>query len=340
MTQTISTQGQHIAVAFDQAYLPWAATLIRSHIIHHPRGSACFHILHADDLTRAEKHQLSFMVEACGGTIVYYCIGKARLEALPPSAQTCAAAWMRVFLPELIPELGRILYLDADTFVTGCLDDLWKTPLGNAPLAAVPNVVEPTMRSHVANLGLDRRGTVFNSGVLLMNLDVMRAYQSSATVVKTARELEGRLLWADQDALNVAFAKRWRPLHPRWNAQNSYWTWPTWAAEVLGAAALQEATENPAIRHFEGPTVNKPWHYLCVHPWQAEYRRVLASTPWADTPLVDRTAATMLVRQLPRSAQVTAYLRLERWRARSARRSVRPGGFDTSRRWRPGRRPG
>jgi lipopolysaccharide biosynthesis glycosyltransferase len=251
---------------------------------------------------------------------------------------------MRIFLPELLPDLDRILYLDADTFVTGRLDELWETPLEGAPLAAVPNVVEPAMRSHIAGLGLGTGpASFFNSGVLLLNLEVMRADHSIEAVLRTARDLEGRLVWPDQDALNVAFANRWLPLHPRWNAQNSYWTWSTWAGEVVGDDALREATEDPAIRHFEGPTINKPWHYLCAHPWRGEYRRVLATTPWAGTPLVDRTAATMLIRRFPRSAQARAYLRLERCRARFKRSSITergPGARGTSRRWRPGRRRG
>ncbi len=60
---------------------------------------------------------------------------------------------------------------------------------------------------------------------------------------------------------------------------NSFFLFP-WAAEVLGAGALEEATRDPAIRHFEGPGANKPWHLLCEHPHRRLYGPHRRRTPW------------------------------------------------------------
>ena len=76
-----------------------------------------------------------------------------------------------------------------------------------------------------------------------------------------ARRNADRLEWRDQDTLNVVLGHRRLALHPRWNAMNAVLNFPQ-SADVFGAEAVEEARRNPAIRHFEGPAQNKPWHYL------------------------------------------------------------------------------
>lgn len=315
---TVSASGRHhVALALDRRYLPWAATVVQSHLRHHPGANPVFHVLNGGDLTGSDMGRLTGMIEQGGGQVRYHLVGEHRIEQLPSIERFGRVVWMRILLPELLPDLARVLYLDADTLVTGSLEELWGTALGDSPLAAVANVVEPAMRAHVAELGIGDPKTFFNSGVLLLNLEVMREERSFGAVVSAIDEHRDHLVWPDQDALNVAFAGRWRPLHPRWNAQNSLWLWHEWADDVFGSAAVHEARGAPAIRHFEGPSLCKPWHYLCPYPHRQEYRRTLMGTPWADTPLVDRTLATRAVGLLPRDARTRGYLRLLRIRRRA-----------------------
>lgn len=311
------TGRQHVALAFDRGYLPWAATVVQSHLRHHPGGRPRFHVLHGGDLTGSDTNRLTGMVEQGEGEVQYHVVSEHRLQRLPPVDRFGRVVWMRILLPELLPDLTRVLYLDSDTLVTGPLQRLWSTELGDAPLAAVANVVEPAMKPHVADLGIGDPKTFFNSGVLLLNLEVMRAERSFEAVVRAVAEHRDHVVWPDQDALNVTFAGRWKALHPRWNAQNSLWAWREWADEVFGETVVQEATRGPAIRHFEGPSLCKPWHYLCPYPQREEYARTLAVTPWADAPLLDRTWATTAIRRLPRDVRIRAYLRLERIRSRA-----------------------
>src|SRR3712207_7725637 len=42
-------------------------------------------------------------------------------------------------------------------------------------------------------------------------------------------------------------------------------------ADVFGAEAVAAAQATPAIRHFEGPGVAKPWHYLFEFPHRDVY---------------------------------------------------------------------
>jgi UDP-glucose/galactose:(glucosyl)LPS alpha-1,2-glucosyl/galactosyltransferase len=215
-----------------------------------------------------------------------------------------------LFFPDLFEDLPRVLYLDCDVLVMSSLHPLWHLDLGESPLAAVANVVEPAAREHVSGLGVEYPGGFFNSGVILFQLDLMRTEGSTRELVRFADGYGDKLMWPDQDALNVVFKERWHRLHPRWNSQNSLWSWRDWAIEVFGTEAVDEATAAPAIRHFEGPSVAKPWHFLSPVPHRDLYLRTLAQTPWADEPQVDRTVLTTVIAMLPSTWQLDLYRRL------------------------------
>jgi lipopolysaccharide biosynthesis glycosyltransferase len=306
----------HIAVAIDSAYAPWAATLIRS-AIDATSSPLTFHLLTEDGFPVDDAERLARLVSD-GASLIQHTIGRSDRPELRSVDRFGTVVWLRFMLPELLPGLDRILYLDADTFVVRDLSEVLKTDLDGSPIGAVSNVVEPSMRAHVASLGITRPGDFFNSGVLLMDLDLMRREGSSRALFRFAADNASRLVWPDQDALNVVFERRWQRLHPRWNAMNSLWTWEEWAIETFGADRVQQARTDPAILHFEGPALCKPWHYLSTHPWRNGYRSTLRRTPWSATPLEDRTWSTRAIGMLPAGWRIPAYWKLERRRRRRA----------------------
>jgi lipopolysaccharide biosynthesis glycosyltransferase len=308
-----------IALALDSVYLPWAATLLRSCVRANPSSNLCFEILHDGTLSEPDRARLARTATNEHASVRFHSVDGNDLAVLPTTSLFGSIVWLRFWLPDLLPDRSRVLYLDSDTLVMSALQELWDTPLDGHPLAAVANVVEPAVRPHVQGLGLRYPGGYFNSGVLLLDLDRMRAERSSAQLIEVAADLGERLVWPDQDTLNLVFAGRWLALHPRWNTQNIFWAWRQRAVEVFGEAALDAAIAHPGIRHFEGPGLAKPWHYLCPYPGRQEYRAVLAETPWADVPLEDRTAGTWIVSMFRGDMRYRAYDQLSRVRRRSIR---------------------
>jgi lipopolysaccharide biosynthesis glycosyltransferase len=320
---TGSTPAVHVVVMTDDSYAPWCAVTIAS-CATATDGEVVFHVLHPAELSSDARDRLRAVAVDRRASIVLHSFDEPALAALPSKGPDWGGkmSWARVLLPELLPDLDRVLYLDADTLVVDSVRPLWDMPMLGAPVAAVANVTEPRMRPHVRSLGLDPIGGYFNAGVLVVNLDQWRAEGAGEAVTAVAQSRE-TLPWYDQDALNSVFAGRWRPLHPRWNAQNSLWTWSDWANEIFGDDRVSEARTAPAVLHFEGPHISKPWHYLSTHPYTARYRDVLATTPWAATPLHDRTAATVVIRRLPRRHRLGAFIALLKWRGTLRRGRVR-----------------
>ena len=326
-----STVTIHVALATDTAYLPWCATTVRSCLDVVAAGELHVHLLHDQPVEPDKREHLAAMVRTAGGSVSWHLVAPERLEMLPSKGVALGGrtSWIRVVLPEVLPDVDRVIYLDADVLVLDTLEPLWATDLTRVPIAAVANVVEPDHHPHVRDLGLDPTGGYFNAGVLVMDLEAMRRDGTVGSLTDYVREHATRLAWFDQDALNVAFAGAWHHLHPRWNAQNSLRTWAAWASEVFGPDARAEAVEHPAILHFEGPAVCKPWHLLCDHPFRDQYRRTLARTPWAAQPVEGVTPLNRIISRLPADRRLPAYVRAVQARMLADRVMRRIGGVES-----------
>jgi lipopolysaccharide biosynthesis glycosyltransferase len=245
------------------------------------------HVLHGPALPPPLRSRLGGMVERLGGQVDFLEIADERVDGLPTFDEITPTMWYRIYLPELLPDVDRILYLDGDVLAVDSLEPLWATDLGSHLVGAVTNVFtrDPVARARPAALGLPGADAYFNSGVLLLNLALMR--QEGTTRKLTDFAQANDLMYPDQDALNAVMAERRLALHPRWNCMNSIMTFD-WADEVLDPEAVEDARRRPGIRHFEGPGHNKPWHRDCPFPMRELYFEHRRQTPWPRTKLVGR----------------------------------------------------
>lgn len=267
----------HVACTAEANYVAHSAAMLHSVLANSDGLEVSIHYLHGGDLSTRATRRLARMVEANGGRIEFLRIDDRRLDGLPTKGFTRRATWYRIFLPEVLPA-DRVLFLDADTIAVDSLAALWRTELSGHYVGAVTNVWQWNDVGREQRLGLPE-GSYFNAGVLLMNLDLMRADGCSAALLDYGTRHAGELSFRDQDALNVVLGHRRLPLHPRWNCMNSILLFPS-SVEVFGADAVAEARRSPAIRHFEGPTVNKPWHLLCERGMREIYFDHRRQTPW------------------------------------------------------------
>lgn len=303
-----------VAYVLDSSYVPWAGiAMLSCHEVNSATGCD-FELVHDGSIDSRHARELMSIVEGTNSSVRLHSFDRDKIATLPTTTDFGAIVWLRFFLPEILSDRSKVVYLDSDTFATGQIGEIWNIQLDGRPIGAVANVVEPNARVHVERLGVQYPGGFFNSGVLLMDLAAMRANRSTDRLIEFATSHAKRLLWPDQDALNVVFNQDWMSLHPKWNVQNSFWSWRDWTLEVFGGELLTEALQDVRVRHFEGPNLSKPWHYLCSAPMVRDYREMLRRSPWAPLGLEDRTLATRLIRMLPVSKRLPAYRRLVRLR--------------------------
>ncbi len=170
----------------------------------------------------------------------------------------------RLFLPELLPEVDRVLYLDCDLLIDADVSPLAAFPLKGAMVAAA---VDEEMRA--ATAGKDT-GPDFNSGVMVMDLKAMRAEGLTRRAVDIASA--GNTRHGDQTLLNELLRDRWTPLDHRWNRQ--IFLLPTFSVF---------RTEPHTIWHiYMG---RKPWHFhrAGARGLVAEYYAHLDRAGWTPT---------------------------------------------------------
>lgn len=157
--------------------------------------------------------------------------------------------------PDLLPpDISRVVYLDCDTIVQEDLTRLFDVDLKGHALAAVHNMVSP---DRVIEIGPTVRQVefgsaapgYFNTGVLLIDLDVWRQMRCTARIRDLWERYGEHLRGPDQDVLNLVFAGEWQPLSPVWNKM---------VGTGLGTAAKDWFASPNGILHYIG--ASKPWH--------------------------------------------------------------------------------
>ncbi|NIZ41385.1 glycosyltransferase family 8 protein (plasmid) [Entomospira entomophila] len=119
-------------------------------------------------------------------------------------------AFFRIYLPKYLPQLDRILYLDADVLVTADLSHLGAFDLTGKAVAGVLEIAYTThysaMMKSIYRLALLRKGReltreqkrrifslgVINSGVLFMNLDYWREHKLTQRALELIGEIGKR----------------------------------------------------------------------------------------------------------------------------------------------------
>ena len=300
----LSTGGTlEVACATNAAFLPHCATMLRS-LLDQDDGAARIHLLHGEEMAPGPLDRLSEMVNDGGGQLVRHRIERDRLRGVERFAPM--PTWYRFLLPELLPDLDRVLYLDCDTVVTDSLLPLWRTDLSRHSVAAVSTVFPwPEWGArHCDALGIRDPERYFNAGLMLMNLRWLRNEGHPNAVFEYAlahgdrgwfMELPDgdeasfrdylvahpeRMIFADQDAVNALLAKSRLVLHPRWNCTNQLIQSP-FSVGVFGEREREEAIRNPAVRHFEGGTRPMPWAPGADAEDRALYWSYRNRTPWA-----------------------------------------------------------
>ena len=285
----------HVASTSDARFAPDCAVMLASLAACNPADQLTVHLLADRGLPAADRETLGALVTGAGGRFDLVEIDPDHTAGLTRSERFPGPIWHRVLLPELLPDLDRVIYLDADTMVTGPLRPLWDLDLNGRLVAAVTNPLLPSLVPRVRTLGLPDGASYFNSGVLLLDLAGWRREGVSAAVLEFAQSHHA-VVWPDQDALNGVLHARRLALHPRWNALPGLWNVPARHLPYSPQEA-REATEDPAVVHFVGP--HKPWHYRNRHPYRAEYFTYLEQTRWRGRPIEGRSPWQAILRRLP-----------------------------------------
>ncbi len=263
-----------VAFGVDANFAVHAAAVIASVVRYGKGGRFRFIVLHTGVTPQTQTRVESV---APGQRFVWVEVSDADLPPFADRGHFTRATLFRMGLEKLAPmDAKKVVYLDADITVMADVRKLAAVDLDGAPVGAVydPNV---DAEAFAAKWNLAGPGAYFNAGILLVDLEKIRAEGLFAKAIAFIAKHDRELPWNDQDALNWALWGRWKKLDAAWNVQRSM--------AIADAAKMLPADKRiggkkPAIIHFTGG--DKPWVMGAYHPWSHVYWMSLNRTPFVE----------------------------------------------------------
>jgi len=230
-------------------------------------------------ISAANKERLGILEKRYGFAINYVTPDKQLFDEIPIADLSKQyylpiEVYYRIAFARLLPATCRkLIYLDVDIAVRGDIAELYNVDLAGQTIGAVADCHPDEKHEHLKRMCRDfqvpeipNEFVYFNSGMLLINLDLWRKHGIEEKLFKVIRENPDKLSYHDQDALNIVLLGDCKELPAKYN--------------LLTEQASELNESNPLIVHFVGG--GKPWYILSALPYQREYIYYVKKTPWKN----------------------------------------------------------
>jgi len=274
-----------IAIASDSNYIVPTTTLLKSLFEHHKTIKLSVNLLHISSMT-LEKDLLFLenYVVSHGHNFRKIPVSD-NLISVYPELRHSKSTYLRLLLSDILPtNIPKILYLDADTIVNRSLLELYETEISDYYAAAVKETINvyaehnDNLKQHIKGVGIPSDKFYFGAGVMLMNVDKMRADQITSKYFQFAVDFPEFIRWSDQDVVNGVLHKSIKYIPPKYNF--NFYVEPDIVKKLWSKKEIAEARKKTVIIHYIGPV--KPWDYLSFHPKTKLWWKYLKLTPFND----------------------------------------------------------
>lgn len=193
----------------------------------------------------------------------------------PTTGRYPSEIYFRLAAPLLLPkELDRILYLDTDILVINSLQTLYEIDFEGNCYIGCTHTRELLTKINRARLGAKASAAYINTGVLLMNLPVLRQTINMADICEyTDRQ---RLFLPDQDILFALYGDRVKLVDTlRYNLSDRILSIHN-TEHLSHPLDLDWVRRNSVVIHYCGK--NKPWRREYIGKLGIFYQELLALT--------------------------------------------------------------
>lgn len=164
-----------------------------------------------------------------------------------------SAAFIKFDIPNILNNKDKVLYIDCDTLINkkGGVEQLFNTDIKDVYAGVVEDI--PILYiNYNKKLGVEN---YFNSGMMLMNLDLMRKDKVTEKLIDCKMKYCDEFL--DQDAFNRVLDKKVKYLPYKFNYLSIY------DAPIYYNYYDYDEKSNPVIIHFA--SINKPWKSAVIN---------------------------------------------------------------------------
>lgn len=173
--------------------------------------------------------------------------------------------YYRIIAQFLLPEsLDRIVWLDADIVILNDITEFYYQDFDNKKYIVCADAKHDSkwVQEAKEKMKLPKEHLYFNSGVLLMNLPLLRKDTDMEFIIEQCNLLKERLTYPDQDILNYLYKE-----------DVKYADWERYNYQVVGLKELDKSKVSKIIvLHYCGS--DKPWDYWNISSVSKYYWRV------------------------------------------------------------------
>ena len=214
------------------------------------------YILHSD-LNDDDKESIRSVISE-QVTCHFIPVDESIFHDFPESERYPKQIYYRLAAPLLLPEhLEKILYLDVDLVVINSLQELYCMDFEDNYYIACSHTDKFLTKFNQVRLGVEKDVPYINTGVMMMNLPLLRTVLSIETIREYARKKMYTFLLPDQDLLTLMHGEHIKLIDTmRYNLSDRLLTLHNMDPrnEKLD---LEWVRQNAVIIHYFGK--NKPW---------------------------------------------------------------------------------
>ena len=191
-------------------------------------------------------------------------IDAKELAQLPRTIDYISAeTYYRYLLPNLLPNIDKVLYMDADIIVNGDISSLYDTDISKYYMAGGYDLYIDDIK-YKSKIGFEQDELYVNAGVLLMNLKQMRTDNIPQKLIDTTKNMASKVKYQDQDIINIVCRGKILEFDSIYN--------------YTSHNILKEKSKykHAVVIHYTGP--NKPWLSDSNNPMRHLWRRYAKKT--------------------------------------------------------------
>ena len=249
----------NILVTLNSGYVPQLIVMLKSLSESNKDEKIKVYVAHSS-LEKKVFQEIEEALKDNNIEIINVKLEESLIQDVPITDRYPKEMYYRIFAAHYLPkDLDRILYLDPDIIIINPLKELYNIDFKDSYFAAASHVKKGIQKINKVRLDMEEDSLYINSGVIMMNLKLLRKEQNLSEVLSYIEEHKNMLWLPDQDVISALYGSKVRALDPLiYNLSDRYLAlYNINPLNINSKKDLEWVRKNTVIIHYCGR--NKPW---------------------------------------------------------------------------------
>ncbi len=245
----------NLLFTLNKNYIPILKNCIKS--ILRFKNNYDIYVIHSD-LT--EKETADFKAEFPQADFHFIYADENIFKDFPKNKRYPKQMYYRILAADFLPKtVDRVLYLDPDTIIINPLDEFYASSFKENYFIACSHTKKFLTKVNCIRLGVDEEYPYINSGVMLMNIALLRKEQKKEDIINYIKEKGDSLILPDQDIITALYGGKTLIADSlKYNMSDRTMALHNASLKTENPVDLDWVRKNTVIIHYFGK--NKPWY--------------------------------------------------------------------------------